>query len=297
MDVPLRTAYSQAGRCGMQPKAKQSSRAGAAKAVKSHRGALNNCLLCKIARAKCDKQIEIPLPAERLTPCKPFDTTGIDFAGPVWDRGTNSPKKSYIALFTCSTNRALHVDLVSDLTTNRFLMAFRRFVGQCGLSHTIYMDSATTFQAANKELIFGILCHLKMLNSFMLKMVFGGNSLWHARLGRGNWGDDEEALTLCHFLTGPKLTKIPSGPELTDRRLTQKQDLLDQFGKKWLKEGVITIKHLPPSAWCLKLFQDPNWRGCLVARRRQTPTHVEKGTCRGVNPWSRQGSSYLCSAQ
>ncbi|GFX08850.1 phosphatase and actin regulator 2 [Trichonephila clavipes] len=29
-DVPLRTAYSQAGRCGMQPKAKQSSRAGAA---------------------------------------------------------------------------------------------------------------------------------------------------------------------------------------------------------------------------------------------------------------------------
>ncbi|GFX85543.1 hypothetical protein TNCV_3717141 [Trichonephila clavipes] len=31
MDVPLRTAYSQAGRCGMQPKARQSSRAGAAK--------------------------------------------------------------------------------------------------------------------------------------------------------------------------------------------------------------------------------------------------------------------------
>ncbi|GFY00541.1 hypothetical protein TNCV_2139381 [Trichonephila clavipes] len=31
MDVPLRTAYSQAGRYGMQPKAKQSSRAGAAK--------------------------------------------------------------------------------------------------------------------------------------------------------------------------------------------------------------------------------------------------------------------------
>ncbi|GFV17704.1 hypothetical protein TNCV_4407381 [Trichonephila clavipes] len=32
MEIPLRTAYSQAGRCGMQPKAKhKSSRAGAAK--------------------------------------------------------------------------------------------------------------------------------------------------------------------------------------------------------------------------------------------------------------------------
>ncbi|GFV51006.1 hypothetical protein TNCV_2540941 [Trichonephila clavipes] len=31
MEIPLRTAYSQAGRYGMQPKARQSSRAGAAK--------------------------------------------------------------------------------------------------------------------------------------------------------------------------------------------------------------------------------------------------------------------------
>ncbi|GFW53118.1 hypothetical protein TNCV_3293671 [Trichonephila clavipes] len=31
MEIPLRTAYSQNGRYGMQPKARQSSRAGAAK--------------------------------------------------------------------------------------------------------------------------------------------------------------------------------------------------------------------------------------------------------------------------
>ncbi|GFU21513.1 hypothetical protein TNCV_3827221 [Trichonephila clavipes] len=29
MEIPLRTAYGQAGRCGMQPKATQSPRAGA----------------------------------------------------------------------------------------------------------------------------------------------------------------------------------------------------------------------------------------------------------------------------
>ncbi|KAG8175332.1 hypothetical protein JTE90_007580 [Oedothorax gibbosus] len=115
--------------------------------------ALHNCLPCKVARAKCDKQIEAPLPAERLLPCKPFDTTGIDLAGPVYVRGTNAPKKSYIAIFTCSTTRALHIELVSDLTTDTFRMALQRFVGRRGLPHTIYTDNATTFQATNKELI------------------------------------------------------------------------------------------------------------------------------------------------
>ncbi|KAG8189020.1 hypothetical protein JTE90_025463 [Oedothorax gibbosus] len=107
--------------------------------------ALHNCLPCKAARAKCDKQIEAPLPAERLIPCKPFDTTGIDFAGPVYVRGANAPKKSYIALFACSITRALHIELVSDLTTDTFIMALQRFVGRRGLPHTfivIYKCSA-----------------------------------------------------------------------------------------------------------------------------------------------------------
>ncbi|GFV97341.1 hypothetical protein TNCV_2038511 [Trichonephila clavipes] len=34
MEIPLRTAYGQAGRCGMQPKATQSSRAGASKTTR-----------------------------------------------------------------------------------------------------------------------------------------------------------------------------------------------------------------------------------------------------------------------
>ncbi|KAG8171819.1 hypothetical protein JTE90_016197 [Oedothorax gibbosus] len=57
-------------------------------------------------------------------------------------------------------------------------MALQRFVGRRGLPNTIYTDNATTFQAANKELIalWNSLSSTK-LSSFIPEMVFGGNLL------------------------------------------------------------------------------------------------------------------------
>ncbi|GFT81717.1 integrase catalytic domain-containing protein [Nephila pilipes] len=115
--------------------------------------ALHKCLPCKLFKAKCGMQIEAPLPSERVVPSAPFTITGIDFAGPVNIRCLKPRDTAYIALFTCATTRALHIELVSDLTTDKFLLALQRFVGRRGLPNTIYTDNATTFHAANKELI------------------------------------------------------------------------------------------------------------------------------------------------
>ncbi|GFS60874.1 integrase catalytic domain-containing protein [Nephila pilipes] len=98
-------------------------------------------------------QIEAPLPSERVVPSAPFTITGIDFAGPVNIRCLKPRDTAYIALFTCATTRAFHIELVSDLTIDKFLLALQRFVGRRGLPNTIYTDNATTFHAANKELI------------------------------------------------------------------------------------------------------------------------------------------------
>ncbi|XP_042895210.1 uncharacterized protein [Parasteatoda tepidariorum] len=102
--------------------------------------------------ASRSQQIEAPLPRDRITPCLPFATIGIDFAGSLYVRNLKPLNTAYIALFTCSTTRAVHIELVSDLTTDKFLMALKRFVGRRGIPHTIYTDNATTFHAANKEL-------------------------------------------------------------------------------------------------------------------------------------------------
>ena len=107
------------------------------------------CLICRKYKAKPAQQISAPLPAQRIEEAPPFEITGVDFAGPMYSKNQG---KCYIALFTCAVTRAIHLELVTDLTTEKFLLAFRRFVSRRGLCTTIYSDNAKTFKRANKEL-------------------------------------------------------------------------------------------------------------------------------------------------
>ena len=110
---------------------------------------IHRCLPCKIANNIVGQEIEAPLPADRVTSHKPFAVSGIDFAGPLYSKAA---KKCYMVLFTCATTRALHLELSSDMTADRFLLALQRFIGRRGIPHTIYSDNARTFHAVNKEL-------------------------------------------------------------------------------------------------------------------------------------------------
>ncbi|XP_064479339.1 uncharacterized protein LOC135392562 [Ornithodoros turicata] len=111
------------------------------------------CKVCARFRATRATAPTAPLPADRTNPSHPFDTTGIDFAGPVYIKTCKgSSTKSYIALFTCSTTRAVHLELVTDLTTKSFLLAFRRFISRRGAPSTIYSDNALTFKKAARDI-------------------------------------------------------------------------------------------------------------------------------------------------
>lgn len=62
------------------------------------------------------------------------------------------PAKAYIALFTCAVTRAVHLELVSDQTTENVLLALKRFIARRGLCRIIYSDNARTFKRADKDL-------------------------------------------------------------------------------------------------------------------------------------------------
>lgn len=112
---------------------------------------LHRCLPCRMAKARPGHQIEAPLPADRVIPQKPFGVTGIDFAGPLYIEVGSNMRKGYIALLTCATTRAVHLELCTDMS-DKFLLALQRFVGRRGLPHTVYTDNAHTFHATNKHL-------------------------------------------------------------------------------------------------------------------------------------------------
>ncbi|XP_070069897.1 uncharacterized protein [Drosophila takahashii] len=62
------------------------------------------------------------------------------------------PDKAYTAVFCCFATKAVHLELVSDLTTDAFLGALRRFLSRCGRCQTIHCDNATNFVGANNKL-------------------------------------------------------------------------------------------------------------------------------------------------
>jgi hypothetical protein len=74
------------------------------------------------------------LPSQRVQPSRPFLTNGVDYAGPISLRlGTTHSKtvtKGYIAIFVCFATKAVHIELVTSLTTEAFIAALRRFIAR-----------------------------------------------------------------------------------------------------------------------------------------------------------------------
>jgi thymidine kinase len=103
-------------------------------------------------------QFELPkfpqLPSFRVTPNTPFRYTGVDYAGPIQVRMTKTQDtKTWICLFTCLTCRAIHTELVYDVSTLSFLQALRRFISRRGTPAIILSDNATHFKAASQAII------------------------------------------------------------------------------------------------------------------------------------------------
>ena len=117
---------------------------------------LRECVTCAKTLARPSTQIMAPLPAPRVTASPPFSRCGVDYAGPFQvlrskGRGLRS-SKGYVAVFVCLNTKAIHLELVGDLTTASFLGALTCFVGRRGMPAEIWSDNATNFKGADAEL-------------------------------------------------------------------------------------------------------------------------------------------------
>ncbi|XP_022908833.2 uncharacterized protein [Onthophagus taurus] len=113
---------------------------------------LNQCLKCKRLKGKPGNEECAPLPKTRVTMTNPFNITGIDFAGPLYANVAGQRTKTYIMLFTCAVIRAVHLELVPDLTTECCIRGLRRFIARRGVPDVVYSDNAKTFKRTDLEL-------------------------------------------------------------------------------------------------------------------------------------------------
>ena len=75
---------------------------------------------CVVCRKTTGKPYTIPDPPplvkSRVSPTDPFAVTGVDFTGALYARTSEGECKVYICLFTCAVLRAIHLEIVSDLS-------------------------------------------------------------------------------------------------------------------------------------------------------------------------------------
>lgn len=111
---------------------------------------LYKCVICRRLRGKQEQQLMSDLPEDRVSPSPPFSSVGIDAFGP-WSvvtrktRGGQANSKRWALLFTCLSTRAIHIEVIEELSSSSFINALRRFIALRGSVKEIRSDRGTNF--------------------------------------------------------------------------------------------------------------------------------------------------------
>lgn len=116
----------------------------------------HNCITCCRFSGKTVQPLMGNLPKERLHLEFPFQNTAVDYAGPtmISDRKGRGCRliKAYICVFVCLAVRAVHIELVTELSTDAFLAALNRFISRRGRPVNLFSDNGRNFVGACNEL-------------------------------------------------------------------------------------------------------------------------------------------------
>ncbi|XP_035211824.1 uncharacterized protein LOC118185963 [Stegodyphus dumicola] len=103
-----------------------------------------------ILKSRKKVEVEPGFPREdRVKEGATFEVVGVDLAGPLYLRERS---KAWIVLYTCAIYRAIHLELVTSLSTETFIQSLRRFIARRGRPYVIYSDNGTNFVGTNSVL-------------------------------------------------------------------------------------------------------------------------------------------------
>lgn len=113
------------------------------------RKVVHSCVVCVRFKGKTLTPIMGNLPSERLEPGFAFVNCAVDYGGPFYilnrkGRGATTVK-AYLCIFICFATRAVHLELVTDLSSDAYLLALKRFISRRGKPSKIYSDNGRNF--------------------------------------------------------------------------------------------------------------------------------------------------------
>lgn len=116
------------------------------------------CIRCFCFNPTIPNVIMGDLPRERVQGyIRPITFADVDYAGSFQvresrRRGRVHISKGYVAVFTCFNTKAVHLELVTELTTQAFFAALQRFTARRGICTRLSSDNGLNFVGAAGEL-------------------------------------------------------------------------------------------------------------------------------------------------
>lgn len=121
---------------------------GCSSVVSSH---IFKCVKCRKYRRPAEEQKMGDLPQDRMESSPPFTYAGIDCFGPIYVKEGRKELKRYGLLLTCLCSRAIHIEMIDDMTTDSFINALRAFIAIRGNVRLLRCDQGTNFVGARRE--------------------------------------------------------------------------------------------------------------------------------------------------
>lgn len=100
--------------------------------------------MCTKYRAVATQLVVTDLLSIRVQQYRPFTNFGMDYEGHFPIKGSRhrneKTQKAYLALFVCLSTKAVHLEMITDLSTEEYLASFDRFVNRRGIPAQIHSD-------------------------------------------------------------------------------------------------------------------------------------------------------------
>ena len=125
------------------------------------------------------------LPKHRVNFVRPFLHIGTDFIGHLSIQVEGERRKMYILLFPCLNIRAVHLELVNDMSTHSVALALVRLFNPYGVPSRIYTDNARAFVVGCK-----LVKQIFVSNEFVGKISTFNIKHLTIRHGLGAFGKD-----------------------------------------------------------------------------------------------------------